>query len=267
MNIKHLREIIAYNKANQEVIQEKIKKYCSFASIDIDNDILNVLQIVRTSFQKKGFMVFELPIDDDEIGALCYKDDGIGYVMINSSLPKVNINFIIAHEIYHAFFCDCDSICTVGVVDNEYYENKQEYAANLFAGMLLMPENNFRRMFLKFKSESNDGTFDTIIRLMSYYQMTYMAVLIRCLELDLLDSNIVTDQQLSIDKETIRKRLTELWLDETIMNCSKKDDFLRLKKLVGENGKSYICDEYINERDLKKALNNMDKLYQQIRRK
>ena len=37
--------------------------------------------------------------------------------------------------------------------ETPFYE--EEYAANLFAGMLLMPEISFRRMYLKFKEESD----------------------------------------------------------------------------------------------------------------
>ena len=44
-----------------------------------------------------------MPFADDEIGALCYRGDGLGYVVVNTSLPRVNVNFAIAHEIYHVF--------------------------------------------------------------------------------------------------------------------------------------------------------------------
>lgn len=49
-------------------------------------------------------MVLELPFADEEIGALCYQGDALGYILINTSLPRVNVNFAICHEIYHAFF-------------------------------------------------------------------------------------------------------------------------------------------------------------------
>ncbi len=47
-----------------------------------------------------------MPFNDKEIGALSYKGDGLGYVVINTSLPRVNSNFAIAHEIYHVFFSE-----------------------------------------------------------------------------------------------------------------------------------------------------------------
>ena len=176
MNIERLRKIIAYSDKNHDEIYSMIKRFCSFAGIEYDSDLLNVLQIVRSSFQKKGFLVLEIPFADDEIGALCYKGDGLGYVVINTSLPKVNTNFAIAHEIYHVFWGENEFVSKVEFSDDHYYEHEEEYAANLFAGMLLMPEISFRRMYLKFKEESDSNEVDTIIRLMAYYEVPFMAV-------------------------------------------------------------------------------------------
>ena len=104
MNVERLRKIIAYSGRNREEIYSKVKRFCAFAGTEYDSDLLNILQIVRSSFEKKGFFVFEMPFADDEIGALCYRGDGLGYVVINTSLPRVNVNFAIAHEVYHALF-------------------------------------------------------------------------------------------------------------------------------------------------------------------
>ena len=76
MNIERLRKIILYSEKNREEISYLVRKFCSFAEIEYDNNLLNVLQIVRTSFRKKGFLVFEMPFNDKEIGALSYKGDG-----------------------------------------------------------------------------------------------------------------------------------------------------------------------------------------------
>lgn len=200
MNIERLRKIIAYSDKNHDEIYSMIKRFCSFAGIEYDSDLLNVLQIVRSSFQKKGFLVLEIPFADDEIGALCYKGDGLGYVVINTSLPKVNTNFAISHEIYHVFWGENEFVSKVEFSDDHYYEHEEEYAANLFAGMLLMPEISFRRMYLKFKEESDSNEVDTIIRLMAYYEVPFMAVLIRCLELRLIAGNAVTEGLLNHDR-------------------------------------------------------------------
>lgn len=265
MNIERLRKIVAYSEENREETYSMVKRFCSFAGIEYDSDLLNILQIVRSSFQKKGFLVFEMPFADDEIGALCYKGDGLGYIVINTSLPRVNVNFAIAHEIYHVFFQESEFISKVEFSDDHYYEYEEENAANLFAGMLLMPEISFRRMYSKFREESNNNEADTIIRLMSYYQVPYMAVLIRCLELDLITGSTVSERLLRADRVQIKQKLADLWLDDSIMDSSNKDDYSHIEIIVERLGREYIGDEYINERTLEKVLQNMRRLYKKIK--
>lgn len=265
MNVERLRKIIAYSDKNREEIYSMVKRFCSFAGIEYDSDLLNILQIVRSSFRKKGYFVFEMPFTDDEIGALCYRGDGLGYVVINTSLPRVNVNFAIAHEIYHVFFGESEFVSKVEFADDHYYEHEEEYAANLFAGMLLMPEVSFRRMYSKFRDESYGNEVDTIIQLMSYYQVPYMAVLIRCLELELIAGNALPEQLFNIDRVQIRQKLENLWLDESIMDASNRDDYSHIEIIVERLGRKYIADEYINERTLKKVLHNMRELYTKIK--
>lgn len=265
MNLERLRKIIEYSRKYREETNSMIKRFCSFAGIDSDNDVLNIMQIVRSSFQKKDYLVFEMPFADDEIGALCYKGDGLGYVVINTSLPRVNVNFAVAHEIYHVFFLESEFVSKVEFSDDHYYEHEEEYAANLFAGMLLMPEVSFRRMYRKFKEESKGNEFDIVIRLMAYYQVPYMAVLIRCYELELPETTLISDQLLNVTREKIKVKFDELWLDENILYASNRDDYAHIENLVEKTGTKYIEDNYINERTLKKVLQNMKKLYAKIK--
>lgn len=265
MNVERLRKIISYSAKNHQEIYSMVKRFCAFAEIEYDSDLLNILQIVRSSFLKKGYLVFEMPFADDEIGALCYRGDGLGYVVLNTSLPKINVNFAIAHEIYHVFFGKNEFVSKVEFANEHYYEHEEEYAANLFAGMLLMPEVSFRRMFSKFKNESHGYEIDTIIQLMSYYQVPYMAVLIRCLELDLITGKENLTQLFTIDNIQIRQKLTDLWLDESIIDASHRDDYAHIEMIVHKFGREYIGDEYINERTLKKVLHNMHELYTKIK--
>ncbi len=265
MNIERLRKIIQYSTANRKEIESKVKRFYSFTGIGNDQDVLNILQIVRPAFQKKGFLVIELPFADDEIGALCYKGDALGYILINTSLPKANANFAVCHEIYHVFFQDGEFKSKVEFANDHYFEHEEEFAANLFAGMLLMPEAGFRQMYGLFKKESEGDERDTIIRLMNYYQVPYMAVLIRCYELGLPDSNTISEELLNVDGASVRERFTELWLDMSILSASEKDDFPLLEALVERYGKEYIQDSYLNERTLKQVMQNMRTLYSEIK--
>lgn len=47
---------------------------------------------------------------------------------------------------------------------------------------------------------------DTLIRLMNYYQVPYMAALVRCYELGLTESGMLTQQLMELDKASIREK-------------------------------------------------------------
>lgn len=265
MDMERFRKIIEYSDANRDEMESKAKNFYSFVGMSSDKEVLNIMQIARPSFQKKGYLVWEMPFADDEIGALCYKGDALGYIVLNTSLPKVNINFAICHELYHAFYQKNEFRTKVEFANNHYYEHEEESAANLFAGMLLMPEASFRFMYAKFKGESENNEKDTIIRLMNYYQAPYMAVLIRCYELGLPDGDSISEELLNIEQEDVRERFNELWLDDSILDATKKDDYIHIEAVVERFGNECIRGSYLNKRTLEKVLQNMRTLYSDIK--
>lgn len=265
MEINRLKRILAYSQRMQAVVQSQVKQFCSFTGVESNKEVLNILQIVRNALKKKNYLIFEIPFADEEIGALSYKGDAQGYIIINSSLPKVNANFAICHEAYHVFYQENEFHSKAEFGNEAYYEHEQEFAANLFAGMLMMPESGFRIMYDVFKKESKGREKDTILRLMNYYQAPYMAVLIRCYELDLPESDTILAELLNMDSAEIKRRCNELWLDESILEAGRRDDFSKMKKLVADIGAEYVRESYINERTLKKVLQNMTTLYSKIK--
>lgn len=265
MNINRLRRIIEYSDLYRAEIEAKVKKFYSSVGMNSDSEMLNVLQISRTSFREKGYLVFEMPFADQEIGALCYNGDALGYIVINTTLPKVNVNFAICHEIYHVYFQENEFKHKVEFANDHYYEYDEEFAANLFAGMLLMPETSFRVMYHKFKTEADGDELETIIQLMNYYEVPYMAALIRCYELGLPQTASISDELLKVDRDTIREKFVKLWLDYSILESTKKDDYPNLEMLIQWFGTEYIKDSYLNERTLHKVLRNMRALYSEIK--
>ena len=265
MDIERFRKIIKYSEVNREDMESKVRMFYSFIGMSSEKEVLNIMQIARPSFEKKGYLVLEMPFADEEIGALCYKGDALGYIVLNTSLPKVNINFAICHELHHVFYQKSNFRTKVEFSNNHYYEHEEESAANLFAGMLLMPEASFRFMYTKFKIESENDEKDTLVRLMNYYQAPYMAVLIRCYELGLLDTDSISIELLNIGQDVIRERFNELWLDDSILDATRKDDYIHLEAVVKRFGNEYIRDSYLNERTLERVLQNMRRLYLDIK--
>lgn len=271
MNAERLRKIISHNHKNRAETDSLVRRFCSLAGITYESDLLNILQIVRSALQIKGFYVFEMPFADEEIGAVSYRGDGAGYIVVNTSLPRVNVNFALSHEVYHVLFGNMAVAAQVAFADDAWHENEEEYRASQFAGTLLMPEVSFRRMYAHFRyahngNESQDDVFSALAQLVSYYQVPYMAVLIRCLELDLLPCDAITEELLSPKREAVRQKLTDLWLDETIMDASLRDDYPRMESLVERLGKEYSRDGYINDRTVSKALRCMRELSSRIKR-
>lgn len=264
MNIEKLRKIIQYSSAHREEIQKKVDKFYACIGMSSDKNFLNFMQIIRSALKRKGYMILEMPFADNEIGALCYKGDALGYIVMNSSLPKVNVNFALCHEVYHVFYSENKVESKIEMV-NHYFEREEEYAANLFAGMLLMPEDTFRHMYTLFNRESSGNDRDTMVRLMSYYQVPYMAVLIRCYELELIENNCVPKELLEVSQDFLRERCRWLWLDDAILKATHKDDYLQLEAVVELVGNEYVQEGYLNERNLNLILHNMRTLHDQIK--
>ncbi len=264
MTAERLRKIIEYSERYRTQMDGKVSRFYSFTGISEDKDMLNILQIVRPALRQKGYIVAEMPFADKEIGALCYQGDAFGYILINTSLPKVNANFATCHEVYHAFYPQNEFKAKAEFAD-DYFEHEEEYEANIFAGMLLMPESSFRQMYRVFLEQSDNDELSTIIRLMNYYQVPYMAALIRCYELGLTQKWTQTQQLIALDKETIKEKLESLWLDSTILDASNKDDYNALEKWVQLVGAQFQQDGYLNERTLYQAVLNMRSLYKEIK--
>ncbi len=264
MDSERLKKIIAYNQTHRDEIASCVKRFCSYTEIDSNSEMLNFLQIVRPFLMRKGFYMFEIPLADEEIGAISYKGDGLGYVVLNTSLPASNMIFAIAHEVYHILF-QKSLYYPKAEFAEEYYEHEEEFAANLFAGMLLMPETGFVRMYSKFLSESNGDIQDTFLMLMSYYKVPYMAVLIRSLELETCDCFKITKAILNYSKDQIVNRMSELWLDSSVMQPSYSDDSERMEQMVVKRGEEYIENGYISRQSVQAALSNMRTLSKRIK--
>ena len=148
---------------------------------------------------------------------------------------------------------------------DDYFEHEEEYEANIFAGMLLMPESSFRQMYRVFRAQSDNNEMDTLIRLMNYYQVPYMAALVRCYELGLTESGMLTQQLIELDKASIREKIESLWLDSSILDASNKDHYIAVERVVKRMGTEYLQEGYLNERTLRMVLQNMNSLYREIK--
>ncbi len=268
MNFQKFKTIMKYNQKHQEEITSMVRDLYLQTNMDYERGLLNVMQVVRPLLEKKQYILLEIPFKDREIGAICYRGDSFGYTFLNSALPTVNVNFALCHEIYHILYQKQPFKQKVELYMNEhFYEYEDEMAANCFAGVLLMPENAFISLFRKFVLEKTEEDTDTttIMKLMNYFEAPYMAVLIRCYELNLFEGGDRLRKLLEVTTDDIREEFLRLWLNEEILLPTKKDDFSKLEYLVKKMGERYIEEELLNDRTVSKVLDNMRKIYKEIR--
>lgn len=268
MEIERLKKIIEYGNKNRRRIENNVQDFYVLLGIDKGSGLRSPMQLIRTLLENMNYIVIEMPFRDKEIGALCYNGDALNYVFLNTALPKVNVNFALCHEVYHIFYQEKRLNRGIDLYMNEhYYQHEEELAANSFAGMLLMPEQGYRMMCQKFKEEARkeDSMLTVAVKLMNYFEVPYMAALIRCYELNLFEAGQVLEELLRVNSEDVRREFIRLWLDESILDASKKDNYARFEQLVKSCGERYQAEEYLNARTVSKALKNMGAVYKRIK--
>lgn len=268
MKIEKFKSIIKYNEQNAGNNLECIRAVYEYMGMNRETEALNLPELVRTILRQKGYLLIEMPFSDKEIGAICYKGNGRGYVLLNSFLPKVNVNFALCHELYHIFFQKRSMKHAIELYMNEhYFDDEEELAANAFAGALLMPVSNFKKMYSKFSEEcfEQESETEVIAKLMNYYEAPYMAVVIRCYELKLFEGGEKLKRLLNLEEEDIRKEFTKLWLREEILEPTMRDDFDKFETLVSNIGKTMEKEEILSGKEVETALRNMRKIYKEIK--
>ncbi len=268
MTIERLRNILQYRKQHLEDLNDDVKKFCTEMELKDLGGVRNLYEIVKMYLLKKNYFVIRFPLKDNEIGAFVYKGDSISYLVINTNVPIVNSNFAICHELYH-IFSPAKEIESKFNIDLNYSENENEIRANLFAGNLLMPEAEFRQIFNKFneinsskKNLEEKKQLNVVISLMNYFNAPFMAVYIRCYELDLFNDS---PEYLNIEQNIIDEEFKRLWIDNSILKASKIDDSENLIQYLITNGNEFVQNGYLNSRTLKIALENTKNLFSKLK--
>lgn len=170
------------------------------------------------------------------------------------------MNFAAGHELYHVLFSSSSEQPRIEFSVEQYLEEDDELAANLFAGILLMPETSFRKMYLRFNRESNGKLYQTIIRMMSYYQVPYTAVLIRCYELRLPGFQIIEKSLLNPSTDELRAAFNALWLDESLLKPTYSSDYNKIQELLEKTAEDLIELGLLNKNSSRSAFRNVQEI-------
>jgi len=266
MNRDRIIKIVEFNKNNTIKIDDKIDCFLSEWQSNRTSFLLNFNNCLFDVFYKMNVLVIIIPLDDNEIGAVTYKGNKYNYLILNSSLPYVNNKFSLAHELYHLYFQKDSFNSKIELGNDQYIYEPNELEANCFAGMLLMPESLFRNTFIVKKNEHNDLK-NTIASLSSFFSVPFMAVLIRALELDLVNISELDDTYFSMTNEELISIFDDLLLDSKILKSSNDDNTEILFKAMKKVGNKNVDNEFIKESFLNKCISNCKRIIEELRGK
>lgn len=269
MDFERFKNIVQYNIEHQSEMKEKVQDFRETVGITQERNLPNLLLFARPMLDKENYIVLEMPFCDEEIGAIsCRKRKG-GYILLNSSLPRTNVNFALAHELYHVLYQKKVYGRKVEqYISDQYSDYEEEHEANLFAGMLMMPSLAFQYVMTRFLMEQTveDTEITLFAKLMSYFEVPYMAVLIRCYELKLLSDNNVLERLLNVDKRMLEEEFARLWLNEELLRPTFRNEYEKFRNLVVEKGIDNVKRGLMSEQTTNKIVKKMDSIYQTIRR-
>ena len=269
MDFERFKNIVQYNIEHQSEMKEKVQDFRETVGITQERNLPNLLLFARPMLDKENYIVLEMPFCDEEIGAIsCRKRKG-GYILLNSSLPRTNVNFALAHELYHVLYQKKVYGRKVEqYISDQYSDYEEEHEANLFAGMLMMPSLAFQYVMTRFLMEQTveDTEITLFAKLMSYFEVPYMAVLIRCYELKLLSDNKVLERLLNVDKRMLEEEFARLWLNEELLRPTFRNEYGKFRNLVVEKGIDNVKRGLMSEQTTNKIVKKMDSIYQTIRR-
>lgn len=266
MNIDILKNVLKYSLIHGDEIEDAVSEFFRKAGLDAEDDSINIPGTVRDVFRRRGYIAFEIPMGDDGIKAALYTGAFCGFLLINSSLSEADRNFAICHEAYHMIRNMHISDTDVHFMSGYVHDDEEECAADLFAAMLLMPERSFRKMHDKYYSESEGRKVETVLRLMNYYRVPYMAVLIRGFQLGIIRSD-EPEEYLMFEREKIREEFIRLWLDYSILESDGRDDFEYIDRMIMNEGKEYLKAGYISEHRLREIQVIMRSMYYKLKGK
>lgn len=209
-------------------IQEKMKNEnleTIFPNRLLREDVLDLLE--------RFCIVIYYPLSGEENNGFHVNDMPLGgenreFVFINTAQTMEKQVFTAAHELGHIWRVD-DFAVKRGLIDNT--PDKREKIINRFAATLLIPEDDFRRIFKetysKYENENGKITIINLIHiivvLMNHFFVPEKAIICRLVELKYLQPNIA---DLLIGEASDLKEI----IDNTVKLIIKNSGYVKFQK-------------------------------------
>ena len=281
MDKEKLYKILEFNKSHSKEISTA--KNIFYDSIGRQNPVVisDMQTLAQLIFDNRGYKFLRIPMKSKEIGAFQLKFNNSNYLVLNTSKSLANNNFAIAHELYHVLVQNNSTGNTADLYLNNYDEIEEEQMANAFAGAVIMPTEDVKSVVgllekkrVPIEEEQKHPYIHeliTIFALMSYYQTTYMSVVIRCYELDIFDTgdSLLMDILLQNNSEEKQKELFRNMPmrkgDVSIMEPTGEDDFEKLFDEAKKIGEKNVARGLITLEDLEYRLEGLRNAYLYVR--
>lgn len=281
MDKEKLYKILEFNKSHSKEISTA--KNIFYDSIGRQNPVVisDMQTLAQLIFDNRGYKFLRIPMKSKEIGAFQLKFNNSNYLVLNTSKSLANNNFAIAHELYHVLVQNNSTGNTADLYLNNYDEIEEEQMANAFAGAVIMPTEDVKSVVgllekkrVPIEEEQKHPYIHeliTVFALMSYYQTTYMSVVIRCYELDIFDTgdSLLMDILLQNNSEEKQKELFRNMPmrkgDVSIMEPTGEDDFEKLFDEAKKIGEKNVERGLITLEDLEYRLEGLRNAYLYVR--
>ena len=151
------------------------------------NEAINIKSLL---LKLKVVSIFR-PLSDNFCGMSLRDSSSHRFMLINSNQSNGRQHFTIAHELFHLFIEENPK--PHKCLDNGL-KNPIEQQADMFASILLMPEDGILQLLSKNEIEKGEVTLASVLRIEHYYSVSRQALLNRLSDLFL---NKATKEQLS----------------------------------------------------------------------
>lgn len=169
-----------YKEVEKEVLYFQ-KEFIGSNELILQNDIFRVIEDIE------GLDLLLFPAEDDEFCGFLFEYRDQTFIYVNSFLPYEKQIFTAAHELYH-FLSNCQKeFLHSSEIEENQNLNTEENKANLFAALLLVPDESLTAQLniLKVKNSSDLDQLK-IIKLMDIYAVPYKTIILRLFEIELL---------------------------------------------------------------------------------
>ena len=167
-------------KAGQKkLIEQLVVKFRQEVGLD-NTDAINLKSLLL----KLRVLTIFRPLSDNFSGMSLKDSSCHRFMLINSNQPRGRQHFTIAHELYHLFIEDNPT--PHKCISNNGDKNPIEKQADMFASILLMPEDGIVQMLTKDELTKGNVTLASVIKLEHYYSVSRTALLNRLCDLSLI---------------------------------------------------------------------------------